>query len=193
MFSILYAFNGLFEFGFCNILYSLLNMCHGIMLPLLPIFILYGTIIMLLPACISNSTVNIDQILFICTESILTVSILPLLNSWDVSTSISFTALLLLLWHTFLKCPDLPYPAHIFPHSGHCLSGCTLPQYWHAMPSKLTKLELWQCLPLPFLILLFDQIASTLLVYLTLLPTPFVPPLFLPKPVHPNLWYDHHC
>ena len=124
-------FNGLFELSFCNVFKSLLNMYHSIMLLSLPISILYGIVTLLLPACISNSAVNSDQFLLICTESILIVSILPLLYSSDVSSSISFTTLLLLLLHTFLKCCILPHPAHIFPYTGHCLSRCTLPQYWH--------------------------------------------------------------
>ena len=123
--------NSLFEFIFCNILNSLLSMCHGIMLPLLPVSILYRIIILLVPACISNSAINNDQFLFRCTESILTVSILSLLYSLDISTSMSFTALSLLLWHTLLKCLVLPQPAHVFLYAGHCLSGCTPPQYWH--------------------------------------------------------------
>ena len=62
-----------------------LNMYQGIMLPSLPVYILYGTVSLLSPVHIYNFAVNIDWFLFICTESTLTVSILPLLYPWDIS------------------------------------------------------------------------------------------------------------
>ena len=112
-------FNSLLEFSFCN---SLLNMCHGIMLPLLPISILYGTIILLSTACISNSAINSDQFLFTCIESILTVSILPLLYCWDVS-------------HYFIYCPTSSAVAYFLemsqlatPHT--CLPICWTLSWW---------------------------------------------------------------
>ena len=129
-------FNSLFGFSFCNILNSLLNMYHGIMLSSLPVSIWYGIIILLLPAHISNSAVNSEWFLFRCTESALTVSILLLLYSWHVSTSILFTTLLLLLKHTFLKCPILPHPA--------CLPICWALSWWVYTATILTWLPL-QC------------------------------------------------
>ena len=113
---------------------NFLNMYQGIMLPSLPVSILHGTVSLLSPACISNDAISIDWFLFICRELILAVSLLPFLYSWDVSCSISFITLLLLLWQTFLKCPTLPHTAHILPYTGHCLSWCILPQY---LPSCL--------------------------------------------------------
>ena len=106
-------------------------MNNGIMLPLLLLSILYGITILLAPACISNSAVNDDQFLFKCTESILTVSISPSLYPCGTSSSSSFHAQSLLLWHTFLKCLVLPQTAHIFPYTGYCLSTFTPPQYQH--------------------------------------------------------------
>ena len=47
------------------------------------------------------------------------------------SISSSFTALSILLWHTFLKCLVLPHPGHILPYAGHCLGACNPPQYLH--------------------------------------------------------------
>ena len=86
---------------------NFLNMCQGIMLPSLPISILYGIVSLLLPVCISNSAVNIDQFLFIYTESILTISISPLLYSLDISCSILFITLLLLLQLFYFLLPTL--------------------------------------------------------------------------------------
>ena len=131
---------------------SLLDIYHVIMLFPLPVSVLYGTIILLLPTHVSNSTVNYDQFLFICTESMLTVSILPSLYSWDVSNSISFIALLLLLQHTFLKCPILPHP-HMSFHTLATVSAGTL---FHnidmAGAAMSDQLEFLQYLPLLFLI-----------------------------------------
>ena len=104
-------------------------MNNGIMLPLL--HILYKITLLLAPAHISASASNNDQYLFKCTDSILTVSISPSLYSCGASSSSSFTAWCLLLWHIFLKCLVLPKPAHILPYARHCLSTCTPPQYWH--------------------------------------------------------------
>ena len=133
---LLYVFNCIclllvfLSFGFCNVFKQPFEYVPWHYVILTPCIYLYGTIILLLSAFVSNSAVNSDWFLFICTASILTVSILPSLYSWDVSTSISFTAPLLLLWHTFLKCPVLPHATHIFLYAGYCLGRCTLPQYW---------------------------------------------------------------
>ena len=83
---------------------SFLNVYHSIILPLLPVSILYGITILLIITDFCSNEPN-QYSLF---------SILPLL-SWEISTSISFTTLFLLLWHTFLKCPVLPQP-HMFSH-----------------------------------------------------------------------------
>ena len=104
-------------------------MNNGMMLPLLPVSILYGITMVLPPDHVPSSTINNDQFLFKCTELILTVSISPLLHSCDSSFSSSLTALPLLLWHTFLKCPVLPQPTHILSYARHCLGTCTLAQY----------------------------------------------------------------
>ena len=69
--------------------------------------------------------------LFKCTKLILTVSISPALYSCISSISSLFTALSLLLWHTFLKCPVLPHHVHVLPYDGHCLGVCNPPQYLH--------------------------------------------------------------
>ena len=136
MIVLLYVLNFIFPFiAFLSsssviFLNGFLNMCHSIILPSLPASILCGITILLGSVCISNSAINNDQFFFKWAESILTVSISPSL-SWDISTYISFTTLSFLLWHTFLKCPVLPQPEHVFPHAGHCLSTCTPPQYWY--------------------------------------------------------------
>ena len=108
-----------------------LNMNNGMILPLLPISILYRITIVFLPDCVSSSAVSNDQILFKCTELILTLSISPSFHSCDSSISSSFTALSLLLWHTFLKCLILIQPAHVLLYARHCLSVYNLPQYLH--------------------------------------------------------------
>ena len=113
------------------------------------------------------------------------VSILPLLYSGVISNSFLFTAPLLLLWHTFLKCPILPHPAHVFLYAGHCLGRCTPPQYQHGCCCNVWPTRALVVSSFALWIILFCQIAAILLVYLTLLPAPIVPPLFLPKPIHP--------
>ena len=114
-------FYSLFEFIFSNVFKQSLEYVpqHYVILAF-HIYFIYGITILLVPACVSNSAINNDQFLFKCTESILTVSILPSLYSWDTSTHISFTALSLLLQHTFLKCLVLPQPTHVFPYARHC-------------------------------------------------------------------------
>ena len=132
---------------------NFLNMYHGIMLPSLPMSILYGTVILLSPAHISNLAVSIDRFLFIYTEIIiLIVSISPLLYSWDISCSISFTTLIVLLWQTFLKCPTLLYPTHVLPYAGHYLSWCTPPQYLHGC---CCMVQLTGALALPSFVFLY--------------------------------------
>ena len=51
---------------------NFLNVYQGIMLPSLPVSILYGTVSLLFPVHVSNLAVRIDQFLFICMELILT-------------------------------------------------------------------------------------------------------------------------
>ena len=111
---------------------NFLNMYQGIMLPSLPVSILYRTAILLLPVCVSNLAVSINQFLFMYTELILTVSISSCLYSTYTSYSISLTTLLLLLWQTFLKCPTLLPSAHILLYAGHCLGWWIPPQYLHS-------------------------------------------------------------
>ena len=43
-----------------NVLNNYLNVNNGIMLPSLPLSILYGITILLVPACVSNSAINND-------------------------------------------------------------------------------------------------------------------------------------
>ena len=150
------------------------------MLPSFPVSILHGTVILLLPVCISNFAVSINRFLFICTDLILTVSISPLLYSWDISSSISFIALLLLVWQTFLKCPISLHPAHVLSYARHCLGWCIPPQYLHGCHCVVW---LEQCLVLcSFLIFLLYQTAFTLLACLKLLPGPSVLLPSLPMP-----------
>ena len=91
---------------------NFLNTYQDIMLPLLPVSILYGTVSFCyhLYTCLILQ-LTLTDFMFICTESIPTVSISPLLYSWDISCSISFITLHLLLQQTFLKCPILPHLA----------------------------------------------------------------------------------
>ena len=103
---------------------NFLKMYQDIMLPSLPVSILYRIVISLLPAHVSSLLVSIDWFLFIYTELILIISISLSLYSWDIYWSTTLTTLLLLLQQTFLKCPTFPYSAHILPYAGHCLSWC---------------------------------------------------------------------
>ena len=110
---------------------NFLNIYQGIMLPSLPVSILYDIITLLSPACISNLVVSIDQFLFMHSELILTISISSSLYSWDTTSSMSLTTLFLLLQQTSLKCPTLPHSAHILPYAGQCLGWLIPPQHLH--------------------------------------------------------------
>ena len=80
------AFYGFLQLLFCSILNNFLNMNNGIILPSLPISILYGISMVFPPACICSFAVIKDQFLFKWTESKLTVSSLPWLISCTSST-----------------------------------------------------------------------------------------------------------
>ena len=118
---------------------NFLNMYQGIMLPSLPVSILYDIAMLLSPVYISNLAVSINQFLFMHTELVLNSSISSSLYSWSTSCSISLTTLLLLLRQTFLKCPILPHSIHILPYAGHSLS-------WWILLTVSTQLSL--CGPL---------------------------------------------
>ena len=125
-------FNGLLSLASVTLGNNFLNMCQGIMLPSLPVSILYGTVSLLLPAHVANSEVHIDQFLYICTESILTVSISPLLS---VGTSLAPFCLFLYFFCCSIpswNAPSCHTPhTHILPYTEHCLSWCNPPQYLH--------------------------------------------------------------
>ena len=66
-----------------------------------------------------------------------------------VSLSTSYMALVLLILHTFQKCPILLHFMHVFQNARHCLSGYVLPQYLHVCFKgvldcvDLLRLSLW--------------------------------------------------
>ena len=82
------------------------------MLPSHPVSILYDIVILLLPACVSNLAVSIDQFLFMYTELILTISISSSLYSWR---------------HLFLHLVDHPAPSTVvdLPEVFHLATLCT--------------------------------------------------------------------
>ena len=71
---------------------NLLNIYSGIKLPSLPVSILYGTSIVVLPTCVSRCTVISKSFLLRYNEFILTVSIFSSCGSDAISTSTSWTA-----------------------------------------------------------------------------------------------------
>ena len=125
------ALYGFLQLFFCNFFNRFLNMNNGMILYSLPVSILHGITMVFLPDCISSFANNKDQFLFKWTELILTVSILPSLPFCAPLTSSSFTALSLLLWHTFLKWPVLLQPVHVLSYVRHCLSASSPPQHLH--------------------------------------------------------------
>ena len=108
-----------------------LNNYSGMMLPSLPVSILYGIFTMSSPACISKYAVINDQFLFKWIELILTVSIWPSCISCSTLTSSSCTTWSLLLLHTFLKWSVFPHLVHILPYAGHHHGMWTPLQYLH--------------------------------------------------------------
>ena len=129
----LYVFNLMFPFTnhfssslpmFAN---NFQNMYSSIMFPSLPVSILYETSNDVYPACICNFAIMLDHFLFTYTALILTISVSSSWDSASMSISTSWTAWLLLLLHTFLKCPVLPHATHIFPYTGHCLGAWLCP------------------------------------------------------------------
>ena len=130
--------------------FAILHMNNGIIFPLLLVSILCGFTMELPPDCISSLAINNDQFLFKCTELILTVSILSSLHSCDSSIASPFTALSLLLQHTFLKCPVLPQPMHVLLYARHCLSMCILPQYLHGHCCAVDLVDIFAVFLCPF-------------------------------------------
>ena len=112
-----------------------LNIYQGIIFPSLPVSILYGITMLLLPKHISNLVFNIDWFLLMHTELILTISRSSSVYSCDISYSISLTTLFFLLWHTFQKCPILLHSVHALLYTGHCLG------WW--IPPTVSRRLLW--------------------------------------------------
>ena len=108
------------------------NMYSSIMFPSLPVSILYETSNNIFPACVCNLAIMLDHFLFTYTELILTISVSSSCDSASMSISTSWTTWLLLLLHTFLKCPVLLHAAHVFPYTGQCLGAWLCLQYLHS-------------------------------------------------------------
>ena len=111
---------------------SFLKICMGIILPLLPMSILYGIFMLFLPADVFKLVVMMNQFVFNWTEYTLTISMSSLALSCMVSCPTSCSALVFLLLQTVLKWPNLLHSMHTLPYAGYCLGGCKLPQYLHA-------------------------------------------------------------
>ena len=86
---------------------------------------------MFFPPAFAIFAIMLDHFLFTYTELILTISVSSSCDSASMSISTSWTAWLLLLLHTFLKCPVLLHAAHIFLYTGHCLGAWLCLQYLH--------------------------------------------------------------
>ena len=109
---------------------NFLNIYQGIIFPSLPVSILNGIIMLLLPMHVSNLAVSFNQFLLRQTELILLVSRFSSVYSHDTSCSISLTTLFfLLLWQTLWKCPILLHFMHTLPYAGHCLGWWMPLQY----------------------------------------------------------------
>ena len=120
------------------------------MLPSLPVSILYGISVTVLPTCIFRCAVINDLFLLRYIEFILTVSISSSWGSGITSTSTSWTALLFLLMQTFWKLPIFLQLAHNFPYAGHCLGAWLPPQYLHGCLWKAWHVVCISCLSLDF-------------------------------------------
>ena len=111
---------------------SFLNIYSGIMLPSLPISILYGISTVVLPTCISRCAVISNRFLFRYTELILTVSIPSSWGSWHTSPFPTHA-----LHGLSYSC--IPSWSGLFSHiwckffhrAGHCLGAWLPPQYLH--------------------------------------------------------------
>ena len=131
------AFYGFFSCSSFVSLNNFLNIYNGMILPSLPVPILYDVSITFSPVCISKFAVINDWFLLKWTESILTVSISPYWAFFTSSTSSSCTMWSFLLQHTFLKWPHLPT-------SGTQLPICwTLS--WHMDPTAVPAWVLTCC------------------------------------------------
>ena len=144
-----------------------LNMCTGIILLLLPVSILYGTVILLWPTDIFKLVVNTEWFLLKWTKFILTTSVSSPALSWNVSCSTSLTALVLFSY--FSEVGNLA-SLHACLPIHWVLFQCMLPPYLHICLNDM--LDYVSLLGLSLQACLATQIWSNSLISVMVLITP---------------------